>query len=86
MCEKIRVPPPPPPLLLPPILEKKYVYCLRLVKVNLICGFRWGQFYTQGGTLIFSSYVGSGPVSTVQPPPPPRKKKYQEFQALQKNI
>ena len=28
-----------------------------------------------GGTLIFSSYVGSGPASTLHP------KKYQEFQA-----
>ena len=27
------------------------------------------------GTLIFSSYVGSGPASTVHPPPPPPKKK-----------
>ena len=33
-----------------------------------------------GGTLIFSSYVGSGPASAVHP------KKYQEFQAPQKNI
>ena len=37
------------------------------------------------GTLIFSSYVGSGPASTVHNPPPP-KKKYQEFQAPQINI
>ena len=28
-----------------------------------------------GGTLIFSSYVGSGPASTVYPPPPPPPKK-----------
>ena len=34
-----------------------------------------------GGTLIFSPYVGSGPASTIH-----QKKKYQEFQALQKNI
>ena len=27
------------------------------------------------GTFIFSSYVGSGPASTVHPPPPPKKKK-----------
>ena len=33
----------------------------------------------QGGTLICSSYVGSGPASTVHP-----SKKYQEFQAPQK--
>ena len=33
-----------------------------------------------GGTLILSSYVGSGPVPTVHP------KKYQEFQAPQKHI
>ena len=33
-----------------------------------------------GGTLIYSSYVGSGPASTVHP------KKYQEFQAPPKNI
>ena len=32
-----------------------------------------------GGTLNFSSYVGSGPASTVHP------KKYQEFQAPQIN-
>ena len=32
----------------------------------------------QGGTLIFSTYVGSDPASTVHP------KKYQEFQAPQK--
>ena len=32
---------------------------------------------SQGGTLIFSSYVGSGPASTV-------RKKNQEFQAPQK--
>ena len=37
-----------------------------------------------GGTLTFSSYVGSGLASTVQPPPP--QKKYQEFQAPQNNI
>ena len=42
----------------------------------------------QGVTLIFASYVGSGPASTVHPPPPQKKKKkkYQEFQAPQKNI
>ena len=34
----------------------------------------------RGGTLIFSSYVGSDPASTVHP------KKNQEFQAPQKNI
>ena len=34
----------------------------------------------QGGTLIFSAYVGSDPASSVHP------KKYQEFQAPQKNI
>ena len=41
----------------------------------------------EGVTLIFSSFVGSGPASTVYPlPPPPKKKKkylyhmYQEFQ------
>ena len=34
----------------------------------------------EGGTLIFSAYVGSDPASTVHP------KKYQEFQAPQKNI
>ena len=34
----------------------------------------------RGSTLIFSSYVGSDPASTVHP------KKYQEFQAPQKNI
>ena len=33
-----------------------------------------------GGTLIFSSYVGSDPASTVHP------KKHEEFQAPQKNI
>ena len=33
-----------------------------------------------GGTLIFSSYVGSRPASTVHP------QKYQEFQAPPKNI
>ena len=33
-----------------------------------------------GGSLIFSTYVGSDPASTVHP------KKYQEFQAPQKNI
>ena len=33
-----------------------------------------------GGTIIFSAYIGSDPASTVHP------KKYQEFQALQKNI
>ena len=33
------------------------------------------------GTLIFSSYVGSGQASTVHP-----KKKYQEYQAPPKNI
>ena len=37
-----------------------------------------GGGYSQ--TLIFSSYVGSGPASTSHP------KKYQEFQALQKNL
>ena len=31
-----------------------------------------------GGTLIFSSYVGSGPASSIHP------QKYQEFQAPQK--
>ena len=31
----------------------------------------------QGGTLIFSSCLGSSPASTVHPPPP--GKKYQEF-------
>ena len=34
----------------------------------------------EGGTLVFSSYVGSYPASTVHP------QKYQEFQAPQKNI
>ena len=34
-----------------------------------------------GGTLNFSSYVGSGPASTLHPP-----NKYQEFQAPQKYI
>ena len=33
-----------------------------------------------GGNLIFSSYVDSGPASTIQP------KKYQAFQAPSKNI
>ena len=33
-----------------------------------------------GGNIIFSSYVGSGPVSTVHP------KKYQAFQAPQKYL
>ena len=33
-----------------------------------------------GGTLIFSPYIGSGLASTIHP------QKYQEFQALQKNI
>ena len=33
-----------------------------------------------GGTLIFSSYIGSGQASTVYP------QKYQEFQAPKKNI
>ena len=35
---------------------------------------------SQGGTLILSAYVGSGPASGVHP------KKYQEFQAPPKNI
>ena len=35
----------------------------------------------KGGTLIFSTYLGSGQASTVH-----RKKNYQEFQAPQKNI
>ena len=35
---------------------------------------------TQGGTLIFSAYVGSDQASTVHP------KKYQKFQAPPKNI
>ena len=47
-----------------------------------------------GGTLIFSSYVGSDPASTVHPPPPPppppkkkkKKKKKQEFQDPPKKI
>ena len=42
----------------------------------------WGAAITAGGggagTLIFSSYVGSGPASTLHP------QKYQEFQAPQK--
>ena len=38
-----------------------------------------------GGTLIFSSYEGSGPASTVHPPPP-KKKQYEEFQAPQNYI
>ena len=53
-----------------------------------ICMDRWMNIWmdicmvgSQGGTLIFSSYVGSGPASTVHPPP---QKKYQEFQAPQK--
>ena len=32
----------------------------------------------EGGSLIFSSYVGSGPASTVHPPPPPPKKKQKQ--------
>ena len=38
----------------------------------------------QGNTLIFASYVGSCPASTVHPPP--KKKKYQGFQAPQKYL
>ena len=38
------------------------------------------DFLAQGGTLFFSSYVGSGPASTAHP------QKYQEFQAPPKNF
>ena len=37
-------------------------------------------YYSRGGTLIFSSWVGSGSESTVHPP------KYQHIQALQKYL
>ena len=40
----------------------------------------WGGGGGGGGTLIFSSFVGLGPASTVT------KKKYQEYQAPPKNI
>ena len=46
--------------------------------INLVSYSILGQ--PQGGTLIFSAYVGSDPASTVHP------KKYQKFQAPQKNI
>ena len=40
----------------------------------------------EGGTLIFSSYVGSGPASTVHPlPPPPKKKKQKKKNRNSKN-
>ena len=59
-------------------------------------GYIWGNLETKidgnyprgggggGGVLsFFSSYVGSGPASTLHTPPPPTK--YQEFQAPPKN-
>ena len=47
----------------------------------------WGMLCARGGGggRTFSSYVGSGPASTVHPPPP-KKKKYRKFQAPLKNI
>ena len=48
---------------------------------RLVCAFVVCMLSPQGaGTLIFSSYVGSGPAYNVHP------KKYQEFQAPQKII
>ena len=40
----------------------------------------------EGGSLIFSSYVGSGPASTVHPPPKKNKKKNRYFKIPKKYL
>ena len=65
--------------------RKRKVICLVILeKLNPIAQTFEGK-YTRGGggggaTLVFSSFVGSDPASTVHP------KKYQVFQAPKKNI
>ena len=57
--------------LLSEMAGKVFNHCLKCMKQ--------GGFNSRGeGTLFFSSYVGSGPASTIHP------KKYQEIQASQK--
>ena len=55
-----------------------------------MCTIQWLSFNSPGGgTLIFPSYVGLGPLSTVHPPPPPQKKKkknIRNFKHPKKNL
>ena len=64
----------------PNILSWKYLKGVKLKSAILASPTSFAQWVPWGGTLIFSSYVRSGPASTVQP------KKIQEFQAPPKNI
>ena len=58
------------------LIQPNVVYCASMSSPYTDQGKR--KVKTQGSTLIFSSYVDSGPASTAHPPPPPpppKKKK-----------
>ena len=55
-------------------------YVLVLFSLVVAGAVGWSAAQGGGGTLMFSSYVGSGPASYVHP------KNCKEFQASQKNI